>query len=757
MTLWKSIIRHMKEKKFQYIGVTLLLVISIMLYVSLSMAISTLDNRNQEFKQTYNQEDFHFIVASSIEDGQLKDWEERFNLTLEKRMYTDVTYQEDTTLRLFSKSDSVNTPYISEGEMPSGDNEVAISSVFAKEHNLSVGEKINVNSQTITVTGFVYLPDYIYILERESDLINDPNSFGIGIGSQDVIQSLSSKTITQILGANGTKENISSLKEAVTSNFSLLKWLNAKDNPRIEFVESEIQGARATVTTLPLFILALSVMMVLMIMKRQIEMQRKEIGTLMALGYRKGELRRHYMMHAGFIGVVGSITSIVIGTALSIPITNLYSEYYNLPRISYFDWDTSVLLVGFIVPNVILLLMTYLVIRKPLTQSPLALLSPKDMSTGKKSWLENLPFFHKGTFMSRFRLRLLIRSKARALYILLGIMLSTILLIFGFISYNAMGSLIDTTYKEIYQYDYAVYYNTLQQDEVEEGSSTFTAGEINVKNVNGANRKAVDQKATIYGIKPETDQVQLLNDEEKVVNLKAKQGFIISQPLATVLGIKEGAQLTIGNAYNEETITREITGVSNVYIGHAIYYEKSNVNDFLGYPKEVYNAKWTNEEPTQEESILFIEDKRDMIENFESTSSLMRYSIFGISAFAFFIGVIVLTLITNLIVEENSPSISLFKVMGYTDKEISKLVVNIYTPLVVLAYIISVPIGVLAIDQMMASLVEQTGFSLPVKLTWPMIGIGFVIIMVTYYVSLFFSRKKVTKVSLQEALKKQQD
>ncbi|KGP73383.1 ABC transporter permease [Pontibacillus yanchengensis] len=757
MILWKSIIRHMKDKKFQYIGVTLLLVISIMLYVSLSMAISTLDNRNQEFQQTNNQEDFHFIVASSIEDNQLKDWGEQFNLTLEKRFYTDVTYQEDTTLRLFSKSDAVNTPYISEGEMPSDDNEIALSPVFAKAHNISVGDDMNVKGQSITVTGLVYLPDYIYILERESDLINDPESFGIGIGSKRVIESMASKTITQIVGEGGTEESISSLKDAVTSNYSLLKWLNADDNPRIEFVESEIQGARATVTTLPLFILVLSVMMVLMIMKRQIEMQRKEIGTLMALGYRKSELRRHYMLHAGFISLVGSLSGIIIGAALSIPITNLYSEYYNLPRVSYFDWDIRVLLIGFIVPNVILLLMTYLVIRKPLTQSPLTLLSPKDMSTGKKSWLEKIPFLEKGSFMTRFRLRLLIRSKARAFYILLGIMFSTMLLIFGFISYGAMGSLVDTTYKDIYKYDYAVHYNTLQQEEVEEGASPFTAGEINVKEVNGESSKVLDQKATIYGIQPETNQVQLLNDDDKVVNVKTKKGFIISQPLATVLGLNKGDQLTIGNAYNNETITKQVSGISNVYIGHAIFYEKSNVNDFLGYPKKVYTAKWTNEEPDQQESILFMEDKKDMIENFESTSSLMRYSIFGISAFAFFVGVIVLTLITNLIVEENSPSISLFKVMGYTDEEISKLVVNIYTPLVVLAYFLSVPIGVLAIDQMMASLVEQTGFSLPVNLTWPMVGIGFGIIMVTYYVSLFFSRRKVTKVSLQEALKKQQD
>lgn len=335
-------------------------------------------------------------------------------------------------------------------------------------------------------------------------------------------------------------------------------------------------------------------------------------------------------------------------------------------------------------------------------------------------------------------------------------MFSTILLMFGFVTSTAMSDLVDSTYKQILTYDYAVHYTTLQESNTEEAASPFTTNEVSVTKI-GDQEEDVDSSITLYGMEPETNLIQLTNEADETVNMVTKEGFVISQPLATILNVEAGDTITVENSVNNQKLEKEIVSIAKLYIGNSIYYQKEQVNSFFGYPEEAYTAKWTNKDPADEQDVLFIENKQDIIESFESTSSLTRYAILGISVFAFFIGVVVLTLITNLIVEENSPSISLFKVMGYMDKEISKLIVNVYTPIVVLAYIVSVPIGIVSIDQMMASLVEQTGFSFPVQLSWYMVVVGFAIIMLTYYVSLAFSRRKLKQVSLQEALKKQQD
>ena len=123
---------------------------------------------------------------------------------------------------------------------------------------------------------------------------------------------------------------------------------------------------------------------------------------------------------------------------------------------------------------------------------------------------------------------------------------------------------------------------------------------------------------------------------------------------------------------------------------------------------------------------------------------------------AFLIGLIIITLITNLIVDENTGSISLLKVIGYEDKYISKLMLNIYTPVVFLAYIIGVPLALASIDGLMKSIASETNYVLPVSINPIMFIIGLLFILASYYASILIAKRKLRKVSLQEVLKRQE-
>ncbi|MGI8316231.1 ABC transporter permease [Halobacillus mangrovi] len=741
----------MKDKKFQYAGVITLLLLAVMLYVSLSMAISTLEERNEHFSKKYKQETFHFVTGENVSESQLKTWEENYTVTLEKRSYQDVRINGDKTLRLFEPTDQVNLPYISSGTMPNQLGEIALSKVFAQKNGYEIGDRIKLNGVNAEVSGFVYLPDYIYMVERQTDILSDAEKFGIGVSTKETLGEMEGSQQSQVLGISSDGKVPEGLRKGINKQTSLLKFISREENARIQFVESEIEGAKTMITTLPLFILALSVVMVLMLLKRRMDMQRKEIGTLMALGYRKGELMRHYLGYAWVTGLTGTILGILAGGGLSIPLSNLYANYFNLPQISMFDFDPWVLVIGFLIPITLILTLTALVITRSLSTDPLTLLRPKEIATGKKSWIERIPWFIKGGFFRRFKLRLMARSKARSLYIFLGVMFSTVLLLFGLITFNSMDRLVETTYKEIQTYEYAVHFNALQTDQPSEEGSPFTMNEVTVV------KEDKEEKINLYGIVPETEQLQLSNHEGMLLNGQLTDGAIISQPLAAVFNVESGDRLVLTNALNEKEMETEIAGIADVFIGSSMYLPKERVNEFLGFPQGSYTAVWQDKAPKESENVFMIEDKQKVIESFESTSGATRYSVIAMSVIAILIGVIVLTLLTNLIVEENSPSISLFKVMGYQDKEVSRLILSIYTPVVLISYFLSIPLGGLALEQTMNSLVEETGFLLPTDITWWMVVIGFGVIILTYWISLYFSKRKLKQVSLQEALKKQQD
>ncbi|KHE71852.1 ABC transporter permease [Halobacillus sp. BBL2006] len=750
MILRKSITRTVKEKKFQYSGVIVLLMLAVMLYISLSMAISTLEGRNDQFTEEYNQESFHFVTGEPLSREQLNAWEIKYSTTLEERRHQDIDIDQDTTLRLFEPTEKVNLAYISTGTMPEKRGEVVLTKVFAEENGYEVGDEIKLNGVAIKITGFVYLPDYIYMVERQTDILSNAEQFGVGMTTKETLDEIEGSEQFEVLGLNEAGDVPDGFRAEISEEASLLQFVSRQDNARIQFVESEIEGAKTMITTLPLFILVLSVAMVLMLMKRRLDMQRKEIGTLMALGYRKRELIRHYLGYAWFVGLTGTILGLAAGGALSIPLSNIYANYFNLPQISFFDFNPWVLVIGFVIPLLLTIILTVFVISRTLNTDPLTLLRPKEMSSGKKSLMEKLQIINKGGFIQRFRLRLMVRSKVRSLYIFLGVMFSTVLLMFGLITFNSMDRLVESTYQDIQTYDYAVYFNTLQTDRSKQGVSPFTMSEVMV---------SLDQeeaKVNMFGIKPQTNHLQLLNDGERL-NRNLTEGAVISQPLAAVLNVETGDRLVVGNSLNDSELEVKVKGIADIFIGNSLYLPLEKVNEFLGFPKGSYTAVWQDDKPASNDNVFMVEDKQKVIDSFESTSGATRYSVIGMSVFAVIIGVIVLTLLTNLIVEENSPSISLFKVMGYHDKEVSKLVLSVYTPIVLISYFLSIPLSVQALQQTMNSLVEQTGFLLPAEITWWMVITGFGVIVLTYWISLHLSKRKLKQVSLQEALKKQQD
>ncbi|WP_374721256.1 FtsX-like permease family protein [Peribacillus tepidiphilus] len=107
-------------------------------------------------------------------------------------------------------------------------------------------------------------------------------------------------------------------------------------------------------------------------------------------------------------------------------------------------------------------------------------------------------------------------------------------------------------------------------------------------------------------------------------------------------------------------------------------------------------------------------------------------------------------------VEENTSAISLMKVIGYQDSMISQLMINVYTPVVILSYFIGIPLAIFSLGTLLTSMAEQTNFIFPISVNPLWMVLGLVIILLTYYASLFISKYKIKKISLHEVLKHQE-
>jgi putative ABC transport system permease protein len=75
------------------------------------------------------------------------------------------------------------------------------------------------------------------------------------------------------------------------------RWESTTDNPRVSFVDLEIQTLSTMSKVLPGMLLTLSIILVGILRKRMIQRESAVIGALYALGYRNTEILRHYLLY----------------------------------------------------------------------------------------------------------------------------------------------------------------------------------------------------------------------------------------------------------------------------------------------------------------------------------------------------------------------------------------------------------------------------------------------------------------------------
>jgi putative ABC transport system permease protein len=95
------------------------------------------------------------------------------------------------------------------------------------------------------------------------------------------------------------------------------------------------------------------------------------------------------------------------------------------------------------------------------------------------------------------------------------------------------------------------------------------------------------------------------------------------------------------------------------------------------------------------------------------------------------------------------------KVMGYKNKEVSSIVLNIYTPFVIIAYLLSIPAMKSILNKIVSSLVADTEMTIPITLSFKTAMIGLLGLLLAYYIAISISKRVLKKVPLAVALKRE--
>ncbi|MFL0194051.1 ABC transporter permease [Clostridium sp. WILCCON 0269] len=744
MIINKKIKRTIMENKSQYIGSIMLIIISCMLYTMLNQLSTNMAGMTSSFEKNYVQEDASFVTNNKLND--INNLESKFNASIEECNTFDYQISKDKILRIFSENTKVNIPAIIEGKKLSG-NDILIDPAFARTNKLKVGNEIHIFNKSFKIAGFMSLPNYIYPLKSQSDIMSNPDSFGIAVISKDDFHKFNEGNNFYSIKFNSNSTSIYNQSLQFRNylkgkDIIITQWTDAGENNRITFVNTKIQGISKISSSVPLIILFLTCILTGIVMWRLLKRESVIIGTLYSLGYRRKEIKKHYLLYPLWIGLTGSILGSILGAVLVKPMVGIMVSYFNIP-IDSMSFNFKYIGISLLLPILFQCISGYFILNRQLQYSPVELMKG-GRKNNKIGFIERKLTLDKLKFSTKFKIREQVRSLPRLIFLLFGVILATMLLLFGFTAKSSLDYLMKDSLKNTFKFQYEYVYNSLRQDQVPSSAETFSAAMFILK----SNRNTTFE---VCGINSYSKYISLKDNTGAELN---KDKVIITKPLAAKLKVMPGDTIRVVNKIDSREYEITAANIAETYAGEYIFMPISQFNSMLGLPAGSYIGLWSKVKLNIPEKLLYSSRMfDDSIKAFNATMQPLQVTIGVIASMSFIIGLIVIYVVTSLIIEENKMNISLMKILGYRRKEINSLILNSSSIIIIVGYIIGIPLILASMDLLFRSLTESIKLAIPITINYSYVIVGFVVVYLTYELSKALNRKKIYKISMSEALK----
>lgn len=209
---------------------------------------------------------------------------------------------------------------ISSGEyLKEGDNGVLIGSWVAEELGMKVGYPILIRARTKD-GAFTLIDSYIRgIVDSEDSVVNSRYAY-IDYNTLDNLLYMDGEptNFSFSFGKSLLTKKMSEIEKSIAQRNDLVA-LNYKDMAQDFILVSNQDRSYSLILIIVIIIIAavgVSNTMVMSIFERK-----KEISVLRAIGTKKGEIRAIFIMESFWIGVIGAVLGLLLGTLINLPLS----------------------------------------------------------------------------------------------------------------------------------------------------------------------------------------------------------------------------------------------------------------------------------------------------------------------------------------------------------------------------------------------------------------------------------------------------
>ena len=765
--LRKRLLRELKSELGKYLVIFLLLAGTISLVSGFLVADGSMIIAYNEGFEKYNIEDGNFRLGEKANKAQLKAIQE-LGVTVYDLFYAEEALTNGSTLRIYSNRDQVDLVCLMDGAMPTGTDEIAIDRMYADNNGLTIGDRLESGARSWNITGLVALSDYSCLFSDNNDSMFDAVKFGVAIVTPEMFTNFSKDELYwnyawkyDVSPEEGEPEQDAAedLMQGILNEADLENFVPTYQNQAIQFTGDDMGSDQAMMVILLYIVILIMAFVFGITTSNTISREANVIGTLRASGYTKNELIRHYMTMPTSVTLVSALIGNILGyTSLKEICAGMYYGSYSLP--TYVTvWNAEAFVETTVVPVLLMMVVNYLVLRRKLGLSPLKFLR-RDLSRRKQK--HAMPLSQHIPFFTRFRLRIIFQNVGNYLILFIGILFANMLLMFGL----ALPAVLDHYQAEIeqnllcnYQYILQVPYDAMNEDKKLESmiSMLYFQSEVETDNedaekftayaLNTPDKPYMKESVTLYG----------LQDDSRYIPIDFRDdGVYVSSAYAEKYLLKPGDAITLYEEYGTDAYTFRVDGVYHYEGGLTVFMPQKQVNDLFDLGNDYFSGYLSDTEITDiDGKYIGTMIDAEALTKISRQLTVSMGSMMGlVNGFAMLMFMVLVYLLSKIIIEKNAQSISMTKILGYSNREISELYIMSTTIVVILFLLISLPIEyevmvVLFRAMMLQSISGWITFYIGPEIYVEMFVMGFG----TYLAVALLEYRKIRHVPMDAALK----
>ena len=739
MTINKRAGRSIKKNKSFYIISIILTALTSMIIVAAVSTGHTLTSVVRDFVDEYKAEDAEFVTYKPLSEEDIDKLEKEYDVILEYSGYKDIHVKggdlDGVTIRAFAMPEKLNLCDVREGHEP-GDGEALLTQDFADVHNIKIGDEISLGDDSYKVSAYTTKADYIYMLQTFTGFIDNEKFAAIVVDRPEYDRIDTEETGYYSIKYN--KDNSKEVREKLNSDYIIASYMAATTNTRISMPVNEGDAVTnmATMFAPVMFVIVLT--LIVMVLGRNIKNEQYLLGTFISLGFSRKQIIGHYVRYGLIPGVVGSVLGVLVSIPLTKVLCRFYIEYDFETLIYKPTYDLPSVVIALVVPTLLYCAAIAIQAGKLLKKAPVDLLR----NTGKDTKAIGIMKNSRAKTQVKMRVRSVMGHPGRSIVTTIGVAIAAFCIVAGLVMSDSMDALLNDGLTSSIKYEYLYRLNTLQQGTPDEGEALFQ----NYYEVDGSTVQLSAQ-----GIETGSKYFPDKTDSGEKLELDK---YYLTSAAAETFGMEPGEELIFYNIADLKEHKVKISGVVTDNTHCYLYTGRDNATELAGVDAGTYNCIISKDALTLDKELVASETKMTVTaDTMDNLMGPMKAIILMIEIVGIVLGVFVLYLIINMIVSETSTNISVMKVLGFNRKEISNRVLNVNHVLVCIGYLLGIPMAYTFVKVGYSDTMENYGMLLSPVVTVKAIVTGFLLTWVTYELSLFLQKRKISRIDMVEALK----